>query len=107
YLHERGHRPHSPYSAEALRHESGIHVSALMRDRASYNIFPHAQPEIWYGKCSGASNLKHLFEQHLQQPLDQAEYERLRSLIKAIALKEKRSFSAAEVLDLIEEKNLL
>lgn len=107
YLHEKGHRPHSPYSPEAMRHESGIHVSSLMRDRASYAIFPHGHPDIWFGKCSGASNLKYLFEHHFQQPLEPAEYERLRAIIKAIALKEKRSFSTAEVIDLIKDKGLL
>lgn len=101
YLHARGHRPHAPYSKQAQRHESGIHVSSLLRDPKSYAIFEHDQPEIWFGKCSGASNFRYLFEHYLQQPLEASEYERLRAVIKAIALSEKRSFSVAEVLDLI------
>ncbi|MEL6468749.1 MAG: 2-isopropylmalate synthase [Cyanobacteria bacterium J06623_4] len=107
YLQQRGHRPHAPYSPAAQRQESGIHVSALLRDRQSYAVFPHGHPDIWFGKCSGASNLQYLFEHHLNQPLDYADYERLRVAIKAIALKEKRSFSAHEVLELIAQNGLL
>nr|MBX2863277.1 2-isopropylmalate synthase [Leptolyngbyaceae cyanobacterium MAG.088] len=107
YLHQHGHRPHAPYSPQAQRHESGIHVSSLLRDRKSYTAFPHGHPDIWFGKCSGASNLQYLFENHLQKSLQRSQYEQLRAAIKAIALKEKRSFSVSEVLALIDEKELL
>ncbi len=107
YLHAHGHRPHPPYSAQANRHESGIHVSALLRDRKSYSIFPHRQPEIWFGKGSGASNFRYLFEQCLHQPLPQCEYERLRAVTKAIAIKENRSFSVEDMLLLIKERGLV
>lgn len=107
YLHQQGHRPHPPYSPQAQRHESGIHVSSLLRDQGSYVVFPHDQTEIWFGKCSGASNFQYLFEHYLQQPLPPAEYERLRAVIKAIALQEKRSYSTTEVLALIKERGLL
>jgi isopropylmalate/homocitrate/citramalate synthase len=107
YLHRRGLRPHSPYSPQAQRHESGIHVSSLLRDRQSYAIFPYGHPEIWFGKCSGASNLQYLFEHYLKRPLKRSQYERLRNTIKAIAMQEKRSFSVDEVLELLERKNLL
>lgn len=107
YLHERGLSPHSPYSQQAQRHESGIHVSSLLRDRASYHILPHSDPEIWFGKFSGASNLQYLFEHYLQQPLARSEYERLRATIKAIAIQEQRSFSVDEVIELIKDHNLL
>ena len=107
YLHAHGHRPHVPYSSQAQRHESGIHVSALLRDPKSYSIFAHRQPEIWFGKGSGASNFRYLFEQYLHQPLSHCEYERLRAIVKAIAIQEKRSFSVEEVLSLIKQRNLL
>lgn len=107
YLHQRGHRPHKPYSLGAQRHESGIHVSALLRDRKSYTAFPHGQPDIWFGKGSGASNFQYLFEQYLQRPLAQSAYQRLRDEVKAIALAEERSYSATEVLALIEERGLV
>ncbi|EDX86113.1 HMGL-like domain protein [Synechococcus sp. PCC 7335] len=107
YLHAQGHRPHAPYSRQAQRHESGIHVSALLRDRRSYSIFPHQQPEIWFGKGSGSSNFQYLFEQYLNWPLPQCEYERLRAIVKAIAIREKRSFSVEDMLKLIQERNLI
>ncbi|MGF1515637.1 MAG: LeuA family protein [Elainellaceae cyanobacterium] len=103
YLHARSLRPHPPYSPQAQRHESGVHVSSLLRDRQSYAVFPYGQPEIWFGKCSGASNLQYLFEQHLGQPLGRSQYEHLREVIKAIALEEKRSFSIDEVAALLAE----
>ncbi len=107
YLHDQGHRPHAPYSPQAQRHESGIHVSSLLRDRKSYTAFPHSHPDIWFGKCSGASNLQYLFEHHLKQSLQRSQYEKLRSAIKAISMQEKRSFSVNEVLALIDDQNLL
>jgi isopropylmalate/homocitrate/citramalate synthase len=107
YLHAHGHRPHAPYSLQAQRHESGIHVSALLRDPKSYSSFPHQRPEIWFGKGSGTSNFRYLFEQYLHQPLPQYEYERLRSVVKAIAIEEKRSFSAEEILSLLQSRHLL
>lgn len=107
YLHAQGHRPHAPYSRQAQRHESGIHVSALLRDRRSYSIFPHRHPEIWFGKGSGSSNFQYLFEQYLDRPLPRCEYERLRAIVKAIAIREKRSFSVEDMLRLIKERNLV
>lgn len=107
YLHQQDIRPHPPYSSQSQRHESGIHVSSLLRDRQSYSAFPHGQAEIWFGKCSGTSNLRYLFEQHLQQPLSQADYVRLRNAIKTIAIEEQRSFSVEDVLELIERRGLL
>lgn len=107
YLHGQGHRPHAPYSRQAQRHESGIHVSSLLRDRKSYAVFPHGNPDIWFGKGSGTSSLQYLFEHHLKQTLTRTQYEQLRAAIKAIAIQEKRSFSVSEVLALIDAQNLL
>lgn len=101
YMHDRNLRPHSPYSPQSQRQESGIHVNSLLRDCHSYAPFPHSQPDIWFGKFSGASNLQYLFEHQLQQPLERSQYANLRSKVKAIALEQQRSFSADEVLELI------
>ena len=106
YLHARGHRPHVPYSLEAQRHESGIHVSALLRDRKSYTAFPHGQPDVWFGKGSGVSNFRYLFEQRLGRPLAREVYEELRDRVKAIALQERRSFSPEEIVDLMGDWQL-
>lgn len=103
YLLLHGIRANPPYSPQAQRFETGIHVNSLLRDRNSYSVFPHAQPDIWYGKCSGASNFRYLFETHLQQSLTKAQYEQLRSEIKALAIQKKRSFSTAEVLALLDQ----
>lgn len=107
YLNQQGYRPHSPYSQAAQRHESGIHVSALLRDQQSYAIFPHGQPEIWFGKGSGASNCQYLFEQHLGRTLTHREYERLRHFIKTTAMEHKRSYSVEQILTLLEQQQVL
>jgi benzylmalate synthase len=103
YFEQLGVRSHPPYSPQAQRHESGIHVHSLLRDRQSYSAFPHSQPEIWFGKFSGASSFQYLFEQQLRQPLARKQYEQLSVAIKAIAIQEKRSFSVKEVLELLEK----
>ncbi|MGF1481432.1 MAG: 2-isopropylmalate synthase [Cyanophyceae cyanobacterium] len=101
-LEQWGIRANAPYSAQAQRYEAGIHVNSLLRDRTSYSIFPYGKPEIWFGKCSGASNFQYLFEQ-LQQPLKKEQYEQLRSQIKTLAIQEKRSFSTQEILAMLQQ----
>ncbi len=101
YLENQGIRANIPFSNEARRYETGIHVKSLLRDRNSYYPFTHGQPEIWFGKCSGASNFQYLFEHYLQQPRSVEEYQQYRDLIKAISIAQKRSFSAEEVLILL------
>ncbi|MFM7424196.1 MAG: LeuA family protein [Elainella sp.] len=91
-----------PYSPQAQRCETGIHVNSILRDRHSYSSFPHSEPEIWFGKYSGASNFQYLFERHFQRPLSRDQYERLRSTIKTLSIQQKRSFSLAEVVQLFE-----
>lgn len=103
YLNHQGIRAHSPYSRQAQWCETGIHVNSMLRDRQSYSIFPYDEPEIWFGKCSGASNFQYLFERQLQRPLNREQYERLRSTIKILSIQQKRSFSQAEVLEMLEQ----
>jgi benzylmalate synthase len=102
YLNQLGIRANPPYSQQAQRCETGIHVNSILRDRHSYAVFPHAEPEIWFGKCSGASNFQYLFEHYLQRPLSRDQYERLRSTIKILSIQQKRSFSREEVIDMLE-----
>ncbi|MDJ0649421.1 MAG: 2-isopropylmalate synthase [Xenococcaceae cyanobacterium MO_188.B19] len=106
YLDSLGIQAYPPYSCQSQRYETGIHVHSMLRDRSSYSIFPHIEPEIWFGKCSGASNFKYLFEHYLKQPLSKKHYERLRSQIKTLAVTEQRSFSTQEVLELLAQKKL-
>jgi len=102
-LHHQGIRAHAPYSPQAQHHETGIHVHSLLRDRHSYTSLPHSQVEIWFGKHSGMSNFRYLFEHHLQMPLTSEQYKQLSQAMKAIAIRENRSFSLEEVLTLLEQ----
>jgi len=102
YLQQLQVRATPPYSAQAQHCETGIHVNSILRDRQSYSIFPYAEPEIWFGKCSGASNFQYLFEHCLQRPLSRDQYERLRSSIKILSIQQRRSFSRQDVLEMLE-----
>jgi isopropylmalate/homocitrate/citramalate synthase len=101
-----GGMPAKPYSKEARRHETGIHVNSILRDPRSYSNFRFEEPEVWFGKCSGASNFQYLFENKLNRPLGQEAYNAMRVRIKALSIKEQRCFSAAEVVRLFEEGRL-
>jgi benzylmalate synthase len=103
HLEHLGARANPPYSPQAQRHETGIHVHSLLRDRKSYSIFPHLEPDIWFGKYSGSSNVQYLFEHHLGRALSKERYRALRSQIKALSIRAKRSFSIQEVLELIQQ----
>jgi isopropylmalate/homocitrate/citramalate synthase len=102
-LRELGAVPAAPYSREARRHETGIHVNSFLRDPRSYSNFSFEEPEVWFGKCSGASNFEYLFEHSMKQPQGQEAYNVMRARIKALSIKEQRCFSAAEVLRLFEQ----
>ncbi len=96
-----GLRPAAPYSRQAQRHTSGIHVQSLLQDRRSYTIFPEQEPEIWFGKMSGAANFQYLFEKRLGRPLAKDEYVRLSAVLKRRARTEQRCYSSEEVLHLL------
>ncbi|MEL6496132.1 MAG: 2-isopropylmalate synthase [Cyanobacteria bacterium J06623_7] len=101
YLAARGFMANSPYSPGSLRYETGIHVDSLCSDRSSYYLFSQGQPEVWYGKFSGASNFQYLFEHCLDRPQPPAKYQEFRAKIKNLAISQKRSFNQAEVLKLL------
>ena len=106
YMDERGYEPAPPYSEAARRHASGIHVHSLLLDRKSYAVFDDREPEIWFGKIAGASNVRYLFERRLGRSLPQREYERLSSAIKRKARAEQRAFSADDVLAMLDNGEL-
>lgn len=89
--------PERPYSEQARRHESGIHVSSLLKDARSYSIFPYETPVIWFGKNSGASNFKYLFDSVLCLPQSDELYADLRDQLKKQAYALNQSFSETEV----------
>ena len=102
YLAKRGFLPNAPYSAQSLRYETGIHVESLLRDRDSYHLFAKHQPEIWFGKFSGSSNLKYLFEKQLNKPKSLQEYQDLREKIKQLSIMSKCSFSSEDIIKIFK-----
>ena len=103
YLADRGFYANAPYSSASLRYETGIHVDSLRSRRDSYYLFNSQEPEVWFGKFSGASNFQYLFEHHLNRPLPKAKYREFREKVKKLAIAQKRSFSTEEVLKLLDE----
>ncbi|MEM8676596.1 MAG: 2-isopropylmalate synthase [Cyanobacteria bacterium P01_G01_bin.67] len=101
YLANKGFYANPPYSPASLRYETGIHVDSLCSDRSSYYLFAQGEPEVWFGKFSGSSNFQYLFEQLLNQPLPAEKYCEYREKIKNLSIQQKRSFSADEVLNLL------
>ena len=95
----------TPYSAETLRYETGIHVDSLLRNHDTYYLFPDGEPEVWFGKFSGASNFQYLFEKQLQKPLAKSKYQEYREIIKNVAIAKKRSFSSSEVIQILKQLN--
>lgn len=100
--------PAQPITGEdVFRHESGIHVRALLRDRRSYEPFEASNvgrsPELTVqaGKHSGASSLIHLFgEQGIE--LNREEVEALLPLVRARSEKLGRGLSTVELIVLQE-----
>ncbi|MEL6929361.1 MAG: 2-isopropylmalate synthase [Cyanobacteria bacterium J06600_6] len=101
YLSQKQFRANSPYSPASLRYETGIHVDSLCGDRSSYYLFAQGEPEIWYGKFSGASSFEYLFEHCLDLPQPVEKYQEYREKIKNMAIKQKRSFNQPEALKLL------
>jgi len=100
YMEQKSIRPAAPYSQQAQRHESGIHVKSLLSDPKSYAVLPHNTIEILFGKWSGASNFRYLFEKELNHPQPKEQYEKMRSVIKTLAVEQERYFTAEEVVEL-------
>lgn len=106
YLDAHGYRPAAPYTDAARRHMSGQHVRSLLQDPKSYSIFDGAEPEIWFGKVSGAGNFQYLFEKILGQPLAKEQYQRLSRELKLRARREQRCYSTEEMLALLAREGL-
>lgn len=93
---------------DAFRHESGIHVRALLKDRRSYEPFDASLVgrskalNIQAGKHSGTASLVHLFEEQGVE-LDQGEAAELLPLVRAHSEKLGRGLSTVELIVLQEE----
>lgn len=102
-LDEEGLRPAKPGSPAANRHLSGMHVQTLLRDTESYSPGGDQNIEIWFGKLSGSSNVRYLFERILGRSLPEAAYARLSEQLKQRSLEQGRDFSSDEVKDWLEQ----
>lgn len=100
YIGQMGIGPASPYSQASQCHESGIHVNSLFRDPLSYATFTHNRIDVVFGKWSGVSNFQYLFEKQLKNPQPRQNYEKMRAVIKSLAIEQERHFTANEVLKL-------
>lgn len=54
---------------DVMRHESGIHVNCLLKDRNTYQLFPatmvgRQEVDFVYGMHSGKASIKHFFNVH-------------------------------------------
>ena len=65
-------------------------------------MFPEQEPEIWFGKVSGAGNFQYLFEKCIGRQLTREAYERMSALLKQRARAERRCYSTPEVLALLK-----
>ena len=94
-------QPHKPISgSNAFCHESGIHADGVIKHPATYEPFDPADVgavrKFYFGKHSGNAVLRHFFS-------DLTEHERhgLLAVIKRAAERQKRSFSAEELSELV------
>ncbi len=95
-----GRGPVKPLSDQAFYCETGIHVYAMLRNEKAYSVLPNKQPEIWFGKFSGISNYRWLFERILNQQQPEATYSMMRDKVKILSIKEKKSFSTNEIIQM-------
>lgn len=93
---------------DVFRHESGIHVRALLNDRRSYEPFDasivgrSSELDIQAGKHSGTVSIMHLFKNHGVM-LGRTEANRLLPFIRARAEKLGRGLTLGELIFLQEE----
>jgi homocitrate synthase NifV len=103
--------PAQPITGEdVFRHESGIHVRALLKDRRSYEPFGAAavgrpaELNIQAGKHSGSAAILYLFkEQGID--LERSEAEALLSSVRARSEKLGRGLDRVELLAVFDEEN--
>lgn len=94
--------------AGASRHESGIHVQALLRDRRTYELYPpesvgRERPAFVIGKHSGRAAVRaSLAELGVALPI--GEELALLAQIRAVAERHRRALSPQELLDLTRRR---
>ena len=87
----------------AFRHESGIHVSGLLRDRETYQIIPARQvgkrEAFIFGKHSGRAGIVDILKQN-NIPIDPVIIDHLQNIIKQTAIEQKKSMKPHEIIAL-------
>ncbi len=96
--------PAKPGSPEALRTQTGIHVHAMLTDPKVYCSYPTDTPEVWFGKYSGVSNYRWLFEKVKGMSLPHAKYAFMRDCIKALVTRKDDHDQTKDRSDLEERK---
>ena len=101
-----GRPPALPMSSDAFYTQTGIHVNALLKNPLSYLMFPNIESEVWFGKYSGMSNFRLLFEVKLGQTKTEQEYACMRDKVKQLSIECKKTFSMAEVIEMYQRGEL-
>jgi homocitrate synthase NifV len=87
-------------------HESGLHVSSLLRDPHTYEALDPAafgrQRRVTLGRHSGLSAIRHALGM-IGESADDARIGQILALVKQFAVREKRSVGPAEFAFLVEQ----
>jgi isopropylmalate/homocitrate/citramalate synthase len=97
-----GKGPAKPLTKQAFHHESGIHVSALLKDPLSYCVTrpEHLglKHEVFFGRGSGTSNFEWLYGKKFSEK----DYALMRDKTKELSLKHRKTFTGKEVRKLLK-----
>jgi isopropylmalate/homocitrate/citramalate synthase len=90
---------HKPMCGKNIfTHKSGIHFNAIMKNPENYELFPPEEigkkRNFVYGKYSGISNLKYLFNDKYTD----SEYKIMLKLLKELSIKHKKDFTGEELI---------
>jgi homocitrate synthase NifV len=101
--------PARPIVGDAVfSHESGLHVSSLLRDPRTYEALDPTvfgrQRRLTLGRHSGLSAIRHALGE-IGQSADEARLGQLLTLVKQFAVREKRSVGSDEFAFLVEQAN--
>jgi homocitrate synthase NifV len=99
--------PARPIVGDAVfSHESGLHVSSLLRDPRTYEALDPAafgrERRVMLGRHSGVSAIRHALGIS-GQSADEAQISKLLALVKRFAVREKRSVGPADFAGLLEQ----
>lgn len=98
---------HPIVGGAVFQHESGIHCSAQVQDRRSYEPFPAVrvgttESEFVVGKHSGAASILHLLARH-NVAINQEIARRMLPLVRAQAARQKRAICFEELFTIYQQ----